>query len=147
MKTIKLLTTGLFITGAMLLSSCKKEGCTNPSADNFDVKAEINDESCKYTTNLVFWFDETQSQQFQANGVEKINFTLSDEPLGSTNTDQFWEESPKCDSPGALKYSKELTKSNTAPVYYKVLDEEGEELLKGMTELTTDSCRVIKLEL
>lgn len=33
----------------LLLSSCKKEGCTDPTALNFNDKAKKDDNSCKYT--------------------------------------------------------------------------------------------------
>lgn len=146
MKTIKLLSIGLFVTGALLFSSCKKEGCTNPAAENYDVKAKASDKSCTFNVNVVFWMKENTSLTLQAWDVQKLNFLLNGEPIGKSGTTKFWEEAPECATGGTIKFTKELTKSNSAPFYYSVLDEEGEELWQGITQLDTDSCKVILLE-
>lgn len=149
MKTIKLLSFGLFITGALLFTSCKKEGCTNPAAENYDAKAKISDKSCTYNVDVVFWMKETTSLSLQGNGIEKLSFNLNAEPIGTSNTTKFWEKAPKCGDDGTIKFSKELTKSNGAPFYYSVthrVDEENVELWQGLIQLDTDSCRVILLD-
>lgn len=46
MKTTQLFT--LIIGSAMVLAACKKEGCTDQSADNYDPNAENDDGSCVY---------------------------------------------------------------------------------------------------
>lgn len=146
MKTIKLLSLGLFVAGAMLFSSCKKEGCTNPVADNYDAKAKTSDLSCVYTVEAVFWFKENISIGLQAVDIKKLTFLLNDEPLGTSKTDKFWEEAPECGEAGTIKFSRELKKSNSEPFYYSVKDEEGLVLWNDIITLDTDSCRVIQLE-
>lgn len=145
MKTIKLLTLGLFISGAMLVSSCKKEGCTNPSAENYDPKAKVSDLSCTYTAEVVFWFNEATSQALNAGGVTKLNFLLNGESIGTSGTDMFWEEAPKCGAGGTIKFARTLEKASFEPFYYTVLDSEETELFSGITQLDIDSCRVIQL--
>jgi hypothetical protein len=146
MKTIKLLSIGLFISGAMLFSGCKKEGCTNPDADNFDGEAKTSDFSCVYTTEVVFWFKENISIGLQAAEIGKLDFLLNEEQIGQSGTDMFWEEAPECGTIGTIKFTRELTESRSEPFYYTVKDEEGFELWKGLTVLDIDSCRVIQLE-
>lgn len=50
MKTIKILSLFIFI---LLVSGCKKEGCTDHVADNYNSAAKKNDGSCKYSGDLV----------------------------------------------------------------------------------------------
>lgn len=48
MKTIKLfLGTGLLV-GAFVIAGCKKEGCTDVNANNYDTKAKKNNNTCTY---------------------------------------------------------------------------------------------------
>ena len=42
------------ISIALGLTSCKKEGCTDMTAKNYDAEAEKDDESCEYYTNTEF---------------------------------------------------------------------------------------------
>ncbi|PWH85376.1 hypothetical protein DIT68_08925 [Brumimicrobium oceani] len=130
----------------MLLTSCKKEGCTNPVADNYDAEAKTSDLSCVYTVDAVFWFKESVSIALQAAEINKLTYLLNGEPFGTSKTDVFWEEAPECGSAGSIKFSTELKESNSEPFYYSVTDEEGLELWREIITLDTDSCRVILLE-
>lgn len=40
----------LFIAGSLVMAGCKKEGCTDSKATNFDEKAKKDDGSCKFAT-------------------------------------------------------------------------------------------------
>lgn len=41
----------------LLLSSCKKEGCTDSDAVNFEEEAKKDDGSCEYEGNVLLWTD------------------------------------------------------------------------------------------
>lgn len=48
MKTIKLLLITALLAGAFGMVSCKKEGCTDPNANNYDSKAKKSNNTCTY---------------------------------------------------------------------------------------------------
>lgn len=48
MKKVKF----LFIASILILSSCKKEGCTDQGANNFDEEAKKDDGSCTYNPKI-----------------------------------------------------------------------------------------------
>lgn len=50
----------LLLVGGISLTACKKEGCTDPLADNYDENAKKEDSSCVYTndnTSVDVYFD------------------------------------------------------------------------------------------
>ncbi len=51
------------------LSSCRKEGCTDPDAVNYSESAKKNDCTCNYLADVAFWFTEET-----ANNIEPLVF-------------------------------------------------------------------------
>ena len=47
------------LLGTVLLSSCKKEGCTDPIANNYNPEADINNGSCNYFSTTPFIIENT----------------------------------------------------------------------------------------
>ena len=103
---IKLYIIGL--VGITALASCKKKGCTDPTADNFQTEAEKDNGTCEYTTegnvtlNFTHNFDGTavtsadfdQLLYTNANGdllsVTKMQYLISDVRLYKTNGDSLY---------------------------------------------------------
>ena len=48
MKKIKIL---LIAISVIVATGCKKKGCTDPTAINYNIEAEKDDNSCKYNTD------------------------------------------------------------------------------------------------
>lgn len=84
--------------------SCKKEGCTNPSATNYDSSAEQDDGSCVMPTssnsnntnnNII---DETPQYSFDLDGtnyaeesaIDIFAGTSSDKEISQTSTSAIW---------------------------------------------------------
>jgi len=66
------------LAGALALStvSCKKKGCTDPVATNFDASAEKDDESCEYdvtTSNVVKTGGITADETWTSDNVYQLN--------------------------------------------------------------------------
>ena len=64
MRILSLITLSLIL----LLASCKKEGCTDPTAINYNIHAETNDGSCEYEAS-------SQLQVITDNIVENTTWT------------------------------------------------------------------------
>lgn len=47
------------------LSSCKKEGCTDPDATNYSESAKKDDCTCNYLADVAFWFSENTADNIQ----------------------------------------------------------------------------------
>ncbi|MEO9531349.1 MAG: MbnP family protein [Crocinitomicaceae bacterium] len=107
MKTTTILI-GLLSVSALTITSCKKKGCTDPTADNFQTEAEKDDGTCEYTTegNVTLNFthnfggtavtsaDFDQLNYTNANGdllsVTKMQYLISDVRFYKTNGDSLY---------------------------------------------------------
>jgi len=100
----------LFVVLALFAGSCKKKGCTNPDAENFDIEAEENDGSCVFpdTGGVRIWAvvaspDESEAVTLINTADSTINmngwtigdkdnqfaYTISGESLDSDKTKTF----------------------------------------------------------
>ncbi len=79
----------------VLMPSCKKEGCTNSGACNYDADAEKDDGTCINKGKVTFW-------QVTSSGLEVTEVTIN----GTTNliTSEY-PSSPSCDAAGCANYT------------------------------------------
>ncbi len=88
-----------FISTAIFLSSCssdsnsRSEGCTDPSAINYQSYADYENGSCDYTADAVFWYDAITANELNAyidpnpinaiyGPIDKLEFFIDDIPVG-----------------------------------------------------------------
>ena len=62
----------LLLTITICISSCSQQGCTDPSADNYDSSAEEDDGSCIYTQ-----FQKYCNYTIDGNSVNSLNYFQS----------------------------------------------------------------------
>lgn len=104
MKTIKRLSFFIFI---LLVASCKKEGCTDQIADNYNPSAKKNDGSCRYSGDLVVNVRDEVGNSITGEWVSLYR-TNSDMQNGSNSIQE-----KKTDNSGQVKFAK-----LSAGVYY-----------------------------
>ena len=80
----------LFFSFILLLAvySCKKEGCTDPAAINYDDEAKKDDGSCEYDTIIQFEFDSLISENDSITPGESTNITAH---AKGTSLNYAWE--------------------------------------------------------
>ena len=93
------------LIGVLLAVSCKKKGCTDPAAENYDASAEKDDNSCTYAPTYAssFNFNHTiDGSSFQFDtiqyahpggydySVQTLKYFISDIVLHKTNGDSIW---------------------------------------------------------
>jgi hypothetical protein len=110
-KTI--LTVMLFALGSMTLSSCRKEGCTDIDATNFNEEADKDDGSCNYSENLIIWQDESTALTAVNLGITKYYFFIDGSMVGSANASIYCNLiEPLSDGTGGL-YTKLIDFGNS----------------------------------
>jgi hypothetical protein len=66
----------IFLFGSLLISSCKKEGCTDPTALNYNEEAKKNDGTCTY-----FQLNVPTNYAFMEGGNNTVSYTGQTERL------------------------------------------------------------------
>lgn len=64
----------LITTVAVLAISCRKEGCTDPAADNYSSKAQKDDGSCTYTLPTPSGYNIPTTYSFTKDGSSSVNY-------------------------------------------------------------------------
>ncbi len=85
----------------MAFSSCKKNanGCTDPTSDNYDNEANVDNGSCNYHGNLVAWYDTITHDSLIANNVASVTLKVDNETFQNINpTFILWSNQPECNT-------------------------------------------------
>ena len=119
-KTV--LTTAIF--ALLLTTSCKKEGCLDSEASNFDSEAKKDDGSCTFSGNVVFWIGESESVELVSSGVSDLNVYVDDVKVGDQGANVFWASSPACFDPTVVTKKIDLGILKSKSINYSIIDED-----------------------
>lgn len=87
---------GLLLIAGVLVVSCKKKGCTDFNATNYDTAASKDDGSCTFEGSVVFWFDDTTSATMYASSTMRMDIMMDNVVIGSLNWNQYTSAAPNC---------------------------------------------------
>lgn len=97
----------------IVLGSCSKKGCTDPTADNYDTEAEKDNGLCEYGIDMTFYMSTTRANELSDAGVTPpftvevgTSTTVGIKTVGPFNweTDSTLAVAPPCDSTGVGIY-------------------------------------------
>ena len=103
---LKMKKTLLFVAvGLLTLASCKKKGCTDANAFNYDAAAEKDDESCTYHATGVFYYSQdTYLGKMVSPPISQLEYFIDGTSIGVFNSDAGWvaasDPIPDCSSTG-----------------------------------------------
>ncbi len=139
MKKTGKLVVGILFLGALTLTSCKKEGCTDSAATNYSSSSKTDDGTCSYTATTTFWYGESTSLDLVADGATKLTVYVDYEKVGETDANIYWTGAPECGASGAITVTTTLIDPNETHVY-SVEDQDGIEYWKGTIDLSANTC-------
>ncbi len=140
----------LLLLVAFSLFACKKEGCTDEKADNFNKDAKKNDSSCTYTAKSIFWFNSDTAINLAGELLTKLDVYVDGSKVGSIDIDQYLESAPSCGSSKGISYNLDLGKTTSKSISYVVKSKDilsvDQTVATGTITLTGGDCKTIEIK-
>lgn len=144
MKT-KMLMLALIVAGSIAFTGCKKEGCTDPDATNYDDGAKNDDGNCQYQGEIVFWYDEQTSDSLIADNATALKIYVDNQIEGSYATSVYFTGAPDCGQNSTVTVTKDLGSDKSKTFTYSVKDDTGFEYWSGNTTFVANTCATEQL--
>lgn len=117
------------LIGAMLiLGACKKSGCTDPFSDNYDPEAEVDDGSCSYGIDLIFYYNDARADFYDNSSYfSPIHVEVNGTDVGEANwwINTFNSEGPDCGTVGGTVNHRISLSSKLESVELRFVDQMG----------------------
>ena len=135
------------------LASCKKEGCTDNKAENYDSKAKKDCNCCTYKApavyegRAVFWFKSYTAVYLAGDGVSSMSYYMNGEKFGSSASNLNRETPPKCGQDSSVTVTRSLGESISKDFEFQVKDDRtGHVYWDGTLNMTANSCQSKELK-
>jgi hypothetical protein len=137
----------LLVCVLTIFTSCKKEGCIDKDALNYDAKAKKDDGSCEFSASVVFWIDEEGQAFLDDQNAYILTFLFNDKIKGIkfANSLEVKEKAPSCRADGAITFTQFLGNDKTYFGFYSVVSEMGDIIFAGPLFLNANQCRKLRL--
>ena len=135
----------LFLGIGLLFTSCKKEGCTDADAQNYNSEAKKDDGTCTFEAKHVVWYGETAANALVADGATSLTYYVDGQIVGSGAANLYWTSAPDCGQDGSITISRDLGSVKTQSYTYSVVDQTGWEYWSGIFNFNANTCTTIEL--
>ena len=145
MKKIKLINLAVLTLAVLTFGSCKKEGCTDVDATNYNASAKKDDNSCNYEGSVVLWYGPEASQYFLNDDAVTLTFYVDNKIVGSSAASVYWTGKPSCGDNGSITITKDLSNTKSMSYTYSIIDQTGFEYWSGVLNFTANTCLAVEL--
>jgi hypothetical protein len=142
------ITTAVLMISAIMISACKKEGCTSTTANNYTDGAKKDDGTCKYSATSIFYFDSDAALNFAGELYTTLDLYIDNVKIGSIEIDQYSDDVPSCGSSKGINYNFDLAANPSRTVSYVVKSKDllnvEQTLVTGSTTISGGACQAVK---
>ncbi|MFK8039421.1 MAG: hypothetical protein AB8B74_14095 [Crocinitomicaceae bacterium] len=134
---------------AISFVSCKKNGCTDPDALNFEDKVKSNNLLCLYEGSVTFWYDAIKEDSLRKlYGIKSLEYyvnkiRIDSLPFSNANAQ---EKAPRCGKSEIASFTDSLGAGYKKWIQYDIRTETGLVLYDSFVELTANQCLKIRLD-
>ncbi len=126
----------------LLIMSCKKAGCNDQTAINYDETAEKGDASCKYEGKVMFYVPTANQNAY---GQDTVLVMVNDVVIGKQSTDNVLSVAPKCNDIDVINYGKEMGETVSESFRYRITTKDSINLAEGQMNLIRSKCQVFAI--
>lgn len=145
MKVFKYFIIGVALAGISVLTSCKKEGCSDSAAINYNIDVKKDDGSCKFQGEAILWYDEETSNELTLTGSSNLEFYVDEKLVGSTSASVYWESAPNCGANGSITVTKDLGVAKNKSFNFYVKNNLGIIIDEGLINFEANACNTIEI--
>ena len=148
MKKILLLSLSLITLISCETNSIPVEGCTDPNAINYNPQADINNNSCDFTGDIIFYLDAAAGIYLYNEGVFEINENDEWAEKGTQyNNGGFYtsETPPNCFDNFFTTHSEYWSNNSYTSISWRAIDENNYEWYGTTTNLVANECLSMEL--
>jgi len=143
----------LFSLSLITLISCETnpipiEGCTDPNAINYNNQADINNNSCDFTGDILFYMNQEAGIYLYNEGVEKLTFYINGNNIGSQYNDGGFytaQTPPNCFDNFFTTGSVYWENNSYTTISWEAIDETGYVWYSTTTSLEANECLSMEL--
>lgn len=134
------------IVVALSFASCKKYGCTDPDALNYEVKVRSNNLLCQYNGSILFWYDQIVKDSLDdLYAIKTLEYYVEDRRVDSLEFDNPLDNPPSCGA-GVPTYTTDSTTGDKRWVEYKIVTDFGLLLYDSTVQISANECLKIRLD-
>lgn len=127
--------------------SCKKYGCTDPDALNFEEKVRSNNLLCEYQGSVLFWYDEIiQDSLNTLYNIKSLEYYVENVRVDSLEFENPLTKPPACGASEVATYTIDSTFGNKRWVKYQIVTELDVILYDSTVEVSANECLKIRLD-
>lgn len=145
MQKVKMVLLGLVLFSTVTFIGCKREGCTDCDAENYDSKAKKDDGTCQFEGEVVFWYDQTTADSLVYDGATALTYYVDGAVAGSSAASVYWTGAPSCGQSGSVTVTKSLGNVKNLSYTYSVKDQTGFTYWSGVINFTANTCTKTQL--
>ena len=135
----------LLLICSFVFTSCKKEGCTDDKAENYQVFASKDNGSCVYRGSVVFWYRLTVFSGLSNAGISSLSLFINDELKMQHPAGFFSPSEPICGTTNTMSLELDLGNTNTKVFDFEIKDQNGNIIWSGVINASAKQCSSYEL--
>lgn len=146
-KNNKSILGSLLIIGFILLSACKKEGCTDSEANNYQIFAKKDNGSCTYSGSVVLWYKVGVFTGLASYGVTNLSLYINGEFKNEYAVGFYSTSEPECGKEYTMSIELDLGSQKSKEFNYEIFDQNGIVRFTGVINVSANQCSKYELTL